>query len=248
MPLRFVTAASLFDGHDASINIMRRLLQRHGAEVAPGTTARSTKWWRRSSRTPTGSRRLHRAGTSSTGYFVDRLHDEGYGHVKVYGGGGGVIVPSEIEALRVRRRLASSPGRRPPSRLDGMAASMLEGSDVALESRPSPSMAATARARAITPGDGCRRRPAEVGSDVPVLGITGTGGSGKSSDGRAAEPAPSRPGGQAASPSSPSIPTEKGGGALLGDRIRMNSIGFERLLQVARARSSRWRCRRPSAV
>ena len=119
MPLRFVTAASLFDGHDASINIMRRLLQRHGAEVVHLGHNRSVD----EVVAAVVEEDPHGVAVSSYqgghveyfGYLVDRLRDEGYGHVKVYGGGGGVIVPSEIEALHaygVARLFSPEDGHR----------------------------------------------------------------------------------------------------------------------------------------
>ena len=108
MTLRFVTAASLFDGHDASINIMRRLLQRHGAEVVHLGHNRSVD----DVVAAVVEEDPHGVAVSSYQgghveyfeYLVDRLRDEGYGHVKVFGGGGGVIVPSEIDALQRLRR------------------------------------------------------------------------------------------------------------------------------------------------
>ncbi|MCU1378203.1 MAG: methylmalonyl-CoA mutase, large subunit, partial [Acidimicrobiales bacterium] len=95
--MRFVTAASLFDGHDASINIMRRLLQRHGAEVVHLGHNRSVD----DVVAAVVQEDPHGVAISSYQgghveyfrYLVDRLRAEGYGHVKVYGGGGGVIVP-----------------------------------------------------------------------------------------------------------------------------------------------------------
>ena len=108
MPLRFVTAASLFDGHDASINIMRRLLQRHGTEVVHLGHNRSVD----DVVAAVVEEDPHGVAVSSYQgghveyfeYLVDRLREEGYGHVKVFGGGGGVIVPSEIAALQALRR------------------------------------------------------------------------------------------------------------------------------------------------
>ena len=114
---RFVTAASLFDGHDASINIMRRLLQRHGAEVVHLGHNRSVD----EVVAAVVEEDPHGVAVSSYQgghveyftYLVDRLRDEGYGHVKVYGGGGGVIVPSEIDALHAYgvTRIFSPAGR-----------------------------------------------------------------------------------------------------------------------------------------
>src|SRR3954469_3110182 len=103
MTVRFVTAASLFDGHDASINIMRRLLQRHGAEVVHLGHNRSVDEVVAAvvQEDPQGVAISSYQGghVEYFRYLVDRLREEGYGHVKVFGGGGGVIVPSEIAAL-----------------------------------------------------------------------------------------------------------------------------------------------------
>ena len=143
MPPRFVTAASLFDGHDASINIMRRLLQRHGAEVVHLGHNRSVD----EVVAAVVEEDPHGVAVSSYQgghveyfeYLVDRLRDEGYGHVKVYGGGGGVIVPSEIEALHsygVTRIFSPEDGQR--LGLDGMIESMLEESQAPLERSPVP--------------------------------------------------------------------------------------------------------------
>ncbi len=234
MPLRFVTAASLFDGHDASINIMRRLLQRHGAEVVHLGHNRSVD----EVVAAVVEEDPHGVAVSSYqgghveyfGYLVDRLRDEGYGHVKVYGGGGGVIVPSEIEALHaygVTRIFSPEDGHR--LGLDGMVMSMLEGCDVALECSPVDFDGShRALARAIT----CMEMDVPVDlprseRDIPVLGITGTGGSGKSSLTdellnrlRRDQEDKLRVAVIAVDPT-----RRKGGGALLGDRIRMNSIG-----------------------
>ena len=234
MPLRFVTAASLFDGHDASINIMRRLLQRHGAEVVHLGHNRSVD----EVVAAVVEEDPHGVAVSSYqgghveyfGYLVDRLRDEGYGHVKVYGGGGGVIVPSEIEALHaygVARIFSPQDGHR--LGLDGMVMSMLEGSDVALECSP---IAFDGTHRALARAITCLEMGVAVDlprseRDVPVLGITGTGGSGKSSLTdellnrlRRDQEDKLRVAVIAVDPT-----RRKGGGALLGDRIRMNSIG-----------------------
>src|SRR6478735_3552096 len=141
MPLRFVTAASLFDGHDASINIMRRLLQRHGAEVVHLGHNRSVH----DVVAAVVEEDPHGVAISSYQgghveyfmYLVDRLREEGYGHVKIYGGGGGVIIPSEIDALQaygVTRIFSPQDGQR--LGLDGMIVSMLEACDAPLESIP----------------------------------------------------------------------------------------------------------------
>jgi len=105
-PVRFVTAASLFDGHDASINIMRRILQSQGAEVIHLGHNRSVD----EVVTAAVAEDVQGVALSSYQgghveyftYLVERLREEGVGHVRVYGGGGGVIVPEEIELLHSR--------------------------------------------------------------------------------------------------------------------------------------------------
>ena len=102
-PVRFVTAASLFDGHDASINIMRRILQRQGAEVIHLGHNRSVD------EVVTACVQEDVQGVAISSYqgghveyfeyLVDLLRERGAGHVKVFGGGGGVIVPAEIDRL-----------------------------------------------------------------------------------------------------------------------------------------------------
>ena len=121
-PVRIVTAASLFDGHDAAINIMRRILQSQGCEVIHLGHNRSVD------EIVTAVVQEDAQGVAVSSYqgghdeffryLVDRLRAEGAGHVRVYGGGGGVIVTSEIEALEAygvtqdllaRRRAADGP-------------------------------------------------------------------------------------------------------------------------------------------
>jgi methylmalonyl-CoA mutase len=249
MPLRFVTAASLFDGHDASINIMRRLLQRQGAEVVHLGHNRSVD----DVVAAVVEEDPHGVAVSSYqgghveyfSYLVDRLRDEGYGHVKVFGGGGGVIIPSEIDALHaygVTRIFSPEDGQR--LGLEGMVASMLDTCDVSLEHSPVAFDGShRALARAIT----CLEAGVPVDlpqppRDIPVVGITGTGGSGKSSLTdellnrlRRDQEDKLRVAVIAVDPT-----RRKGGGALLGDRIRMNSIGVANLFfRSIATRSSR---------
>ena len=118
-PVRFVTAASLFDGHDAAINIMRRLLQAQGAEVdppGPQPLGRRGGRPRRSRRTSRGwPSAPTRAATSSTSAtWSTGCASRGRPDIRVYGGGGGVIVPAEIAELEALRRGPDLlPGRRP---------------------------------------------------------------------------------------------------------------------------------------
>src|SRR4051812_21193605 len=106
-PVRFVTATALFDGHDAAINIMRRILQSQGAEVIHLGHNRSVEEVVRA----VVQEDVQGVAISSYQgghlefftYLLERLRQEGVGHVRVYGGGGGVIVPTEIAELQARR-------------------------------------------------------------------------------------------------------------------------------------------------
>ena len=120
-PVRFVTAASLFDGHDAAINIMRRILQRQGAEVVHLGHNRSVD------EVVAAAIQEDAQGVAISSYqgghveyftyLVELLRERGAGHVKVYGGGGGVIVPAgDRAAARARRRPHLLPGGRPAAR------------------------------------------------------------------------------------------------------------------------------------
>ena len=123
-PLRFVTAASLFDGHDAAINVMRRLIQDRGAEVDP-PRPQPQRRGRRARGDPGGRRRRSRSArtravTSSTSrYVIDMLREAGAGHIRVFGGGGGTITRGRGRRARgLRRRADLPPGRRPAARPD----------------------------------------------------------------------------------------------------------------------------------
>ncbi len=243
-PVRFVTAGSLFDGHDAAINIMRRLLQSQGAEVVHLGHDRSVE----DVVTAAVQEDVQGVAVSSYqgghveyfSYLVDRLRDVGAGHVKVYGGGGGVIVQDEIDLLHERgvaRIFSPADGQR--MGLPGMINTMIAACDV-----PAPTDRVDlealhggdegALARAISQlevgqvSEDTRRTIADAAAerDVPVLGITGTGGSGKSSltdelvrRFRVDREDKLRIAVLAIDPS-----RRKGGGALLGDRIRMNAV------------------------
>ena len=239
-PVRFVTAASLFDGHDAAINIMRRILQRQGAEVIHLGHNRSVD----EVVAAAIQEDCHGVAISSYqgghveyfSYLVELLRERGAGHVKVYGGGGGVIVQKEIELLHSRgvaRIFSPEDGQR--LGLPGMINIMIRECDVDLAAQPPASFdglytgepATLARALTLAEAgtlpsglDAAPRR------DVPVLGITGTGGSGKSSltdelvrRFRLDQEDKLRIAVLAVDPT-----RRKGGGALLGDRIRMNSL------------------------
>ncbi|MDP9396755.1 MAG: methylmalonyl-CoA mutase family protein [Actinomycetota bacterium] len=241
-PVRFVTAASLFDGHDAAINIMRRMLQSQGAEVVHLGHDRSVE------AVVTAALQEDAQGVAVSsyqgghveyfGYLVDRLRAVGAGHVQVFGGGGGVIVAEEIAQLAATgvRIFAPEDGQR--LGLPGMINSLIAACDVDLAAEP-PALDAVldgtpaGLARAITVLESGRSaelaaslRDAAARRPVPVLGITGTGGSGKSSLTdellrrlRLDQEDKLRIALIAVDPT-----RSRGGGALLGDRIRMNAL------------------------
>lgn len=247
-PVRFVTAASLFDGHDASINIMRRLLQRQGAEVIHLGHNRSVD------DVVAAAVQEDADGVAISsyqgghveyfGYLMDRLRDEGRGYVKVYGGGGGVIVQAEIDALHgagVTHIFSPADGQR--LGLERMVNTMIEACDGMISAPSGADVDA-----ALTGDDAALARvvsglqadvvPAKLrqalahaasASAAPVLGITGTGGSGKSSltdelvrRFRLDQDDKLRIAVLAVDPT-----RRRSGGALLGDRIRMNAIAPE---------------------
>ncbi|MBK9445937.1 MAG: methylmalonyl-CoA mutase family protein [Betaproteobacteria bacterium] len=246
--VRFVTAASLFDGHDASINIMRRILQSTGAEVIHLGHNRSVQ------EIVNAALQEDVQGIAITSYqgghveffkyMIDLLKAGGGGNIKVFGGGGGVIVPSEIKELQaygVNRIYSPEDGQA--MGLQGMINDIVSQCDVDL----GPCVPAAGKVLdALRSGE--RRQLAQIitglengvyddkvkkeilaaaaATEIPVLGITGTGGAGKSSltdelvrrfrldQGDTLKIAivsidPSR---------------KRTGGALLGDRIRMNAI------------------------
>lgn len=247
--VRFVTAASLFDGHDAAINIMRRILQGMGAEVIHLGHNRSVD------EVVTAALQEDVQGIAVSSYqgghveyfkyMVDLLRQRGGGHIQVFGGGGGVIVPSEIRELQdygVCRIYSPEDGQR--MGLQGMIGEMVMRCDQDLAPHAPRELAAIqgheerhwrALAQLVTALEGgsadaqlLQAIREEAGRRrIPVLGITGTGGAGKSSltdelvrrlrldqDDRLRIAIisidPSR---------------RKTGGALLGDRIRMNAVG-----------------------
>jgi methylmalonyl-CoA mutase len=244
-PVRFVTAASLFDGHDAAINIMRRILQSQGAEVVHLGHNRSVD------EVVTAAVQEDVQGVAVSSYqgghveyfryLVDLLREHGAGDVKVYGGGGGVIVPSEIAELQaygVSHIFSPADGQR--MGLPGMVNTMIRECDQNLAAEAPASLDELyggdhhALARTITALEAGTLRPelleelrvAAARRATPALGITGTGGSGKSSltdelirRFRLDQEDKLRIAVLAIDPS-----RRRGGGALLGDRIRMNSI------------------------
>ncbi|TKJ34380.1 fused isobutyryl-CoA mutase/GTPase IcmF [Blastococcus sp. CCUG 61487] len=256
-PVRFVTAASLFDGHDASINIMRRMLQSQGAEVVHLGHDRSVDAVVRAAL----EEDVQGVAISSYqgghveyfGYLVDRLREEGAGHVQVFGGGGGVIVPEEIAALRERGVTIFAPEAGQRLGLPGMINELIRACDVDLADR-APDVDAvvggspSALARAITvlesgrsPELAAALRDVSASRQVPVLGITGTGGSGKSSLTdellrrlRRDQEDKLRVAVVAIDPT-----RRRGGGALLGDRIRMNALDSDSTRTFFRSMATR---------
>ncbi|HMD29936.1 MAG TPA: cobalamin-dependent protein, partial [Steroidobacteraceae bacterium] len=251
--IRLVTATSLFDGHDASVNIMRRMLQASGAEVIHLGHNRSVQ------EIVNAALQEDVQGVAITSYqgghveffkyMMDLLRENGGENIKVFGGGGGVIVPSEIQELMaygVTRLYSPQDGAK--LGLQGMIDDVMRSSDYDLSSlAPAEADALDALrsgnrrhlARVITAVEN-RAYPMRVrqavlqaaaGIKIPILGITGTGGAGKSSltdelilrlrldqDDRLRVAVisidPSR---------------KRTGGALLGDRIRMNAIESDKV-------------------
>jgi methylmalonyl-CoA mutase len=245
-PVRFVTAAALFDGHDAAINIMRRILQAQGAEVIHLGHDRSV---REVVDAVLDEDAQAVAISSYQGghveyfeYLAQLLAQKGAGHVRVYGGGGGVIVPDEIARLAQAGVRIFSPEDGQRLGLPGMINELIQECDVDLAAEPPPLEATLAGdrralARTITclqagrlPEQDQAALSAAAGArKVPVLGITGTGGSGKSSLTdelvrrlRTDQQDKLRVAVLAVDPT-----RRRGGGALLGDRIRMNALQSE---------------------
>ena len=244
--VRFVTAASLFDGHDASINIIRRLLQARGAEVVHLGHNRAV------SEIVTAAIQEDAQAIAVSSYqgghneffryLVDLLRERGASHIRVFGGGGGVIVPREIRELEtygVTRIYSPEDGR--VLGLAGMIDDMLRSADFPLpplegraaqiSSRDRNSSGKLARllTQAESNGAALHAAPtAEPERRAAVLGITGTGGAGKSSltdelVRRFLIDSPDLP----IAILSVDPTKRKTGGALLGDRIRMNAIEHE---------------------
>jgi methylmalonyl-CoA mutase len=251
--VRFVTATSLFDGHDASVNIMRRILQASGAEVIHLGHNRSVQ------EIVSAALQEDAQGIAVTSYqgghleffkyMIDLLRQNGGENIKVFGGGGGVIVPAEIrELIAYGVTRIYSPQDGAALGLQGMIDDVIRSSDYDLSAlAPAESDAPEALksgdrrklARIITAVENraysSRSRQAILQAaapvKVPVLGVTGTGGAGKSSltdelilrlrldqDDRLRIAVisidPSR---------------KRTGGALLGDRIRMNAIDSDKI-------------------
>jgi isobutyryl-CoA mutase len=238
--IRFVTAASLFDGHDAAINIMRRILQASGAEVIHLGHNRSVD--------EVVSAALHEdvqgvAVSSYQGghleffkYMIELLRSRGGGHIQVFGGGGGVIVPAEVEELHrygVARIYSPEDGQR--MGLQGMINDMLAKCDFDLAQHAPKELkkgdfralaqVITALELGVFEGKDSLQKNSKT-NPAPVLGVTGTGGAGKSSLTDELVRRFRLDQGDAMKLAVLSVdPTRrKTGGALLGDRIRMNAI------------------------
>src|SRR5690348_8845977 len=282
-PLRFVTAASLFDGHDAAINIMRRIIQSQGAEVIHLGHNRSVEDVVRAALQEDAdgiALSSYQGGhVEYFKYMVDMLRERGAGHIRVFGGGGGTITPEEIKQLQdygveriyhpndgmhmglvqmiedvvTRARAArdqseSANGKQPLqpniddevsvgrmlSRIEdgGFSESELKLLRKQWENR--------GQSRLSSPGAGTGKAHASKGDSdpgfPPVVGITGTGGAGKSSVVdelllRFLHAFPQmRIAVLAVDPT-----RRKGGGALLGDRIRMNALRSHRVFMRSMA-------------
>ncbi|MFN5359650.1 MAG: methylmalonyl-CoA mutase family protein [Bacteroidota bacterium] len=237
-PIRMVTSTSLFDGHDASINIMRRIFQSKGVEIIHLGHNRSV---REIVECAIQEDVQGIAVTSYQGghleffkYMKDLLDEWGCGHIKIFGGGGGTILPTEIEQLHqygITRLYSPDDGRK--MGLEGMIEDVIQHCDFALPDID-PTLPASenrgavkklARLISMAEKGTLQGTIPSVDRIIPVIGITGTGGAGKSSvtdelvrrfllqttDKKLAiiSVDPSR---------------KKTGGALLGDRIRMNAI------------------------
>ena len=240
--VRIVTAASLFDGHDAAINIMRRIMQSKGAEIIHLGHNRS----------------VHEivecaieedvqgiAITSYQGghveffkYMKDLLVQNGCGHIKIFGGGGGTILPYEIRELQaygINRIYSPDDGRE--MGLEGMIEDVIRQCDFSLNGNgayTSPMTLGEVKdvrriARLITNAENGLPPATEAIPKVPVIGITGTGGAGKSSvTDEVVRRFLSKYETLTLAVISVDPSKKKSGGALLGDRIRMNSISHSR--------------------
>ena len=248
--VRLVTAAALFDGHDAAINIMRRLLQSHGAEVIHLGHNRSVDevvdCALQEDVQGIAISSYQGGHTEYFRYMIDRLRECGGSQVQVFGGGGGVIRPAEIQQLQdygVTRIYSPEDGQR--MGLQGMIGDMLMRCDVDLGRQPAPQPAAGAAgdgaawralARLLTRLENgsadaaevaaLHRQAAALAAPVPVLGITGTGGAGKSSltDELIRRLRLDHDDALRIALVSIDPSRRRSGGALLGDRIRMNAI------------------------
>lgn len=250
--VRIVTAASLFDGHDAAINIMRRIMQAKGAEIIHLGHNRSVKEIVECAIEEDAN---SIAITSYQGghveffkYMKDLLDENGCGHIKIFGGGGGTILPTEIEELHnygITKIYSPDDGRQ--MGLEGMIEDVIEKSKVKSKN-PKVSSNKNALdevkdiisiAKAITAAeDGedysellltIQNPKFKIQNNIPVLGITGTGGAGKSSvTDEIVRRFLNNFTDKTIAVISVDPSKKKTGGALLGDRIRMNAISHPR--------------------
>ncbi|HKO81894.1 MAG TPA: cobalamin-dependent protein, partial [Chitinophagaceae bacterium] len=241
--VRIVTAASLFDGHDAAINIMRRIMQGKGAEIIHLGHNRSVK---EIVETAIEEDVQGIAITSYQGghveffkYMKDLLEENDCGHIKIFGGGGGTILPDEVEELHnygITRIYSPDDGRK--MGLEGMIEDVIRLCDVQLNGRVDYTTALSLEevkdirkiARKITNAEnGIQVKSSKSKQTIPVLGITGTGGAGKSSvTDEIVRRFLSNFIDKTIAVISVDPSKKKTGGALLGDRIRMNSISHPR--------------------
>src|SRR6185312_9053752 len=139
-PVRFVTAASLFDGHDAAITIMRRILQAQGCEVVhlghDRSVADVVEAAVQEDAQGVAVSSYQGGHLEYFGYLVDLLRERGAGHVRVYGGGGGVIVADEVAALAERGVTIFTPEHGQRLGLAGMVNTMVADCDVDLAAQP----------------------------------------------------------------------------------------------------------------
>ena len=258
--LRFVTAAALFDGHDASINIMRRILQASGVEVIHLGHNRSVE------EVATAALQEDADGIAVSSYqgghieyfryLVDLLRERGGERIKVFGGGGGVIVPEEIAALQqygveriysphdgqrlglqgmiddmiARCRDAARPDTQPSQRIHELNDALSRDTDSAarlVAFRKLAQLITSLETGDLDPANRAELAAQAKDMNVPVLGITGTGGAGKSSLTDELIRRFRLDYGDTLSIAVIAIDPSrrKSGGALLGDRIRMNAIG-----------------------
>ncbi len=248
--VRIVTAASLFDGHDAAINVMRRVIQSTGVEVIHLGHNRSVK------EIVDCAIQEDVQGIALTSYqgghieffkyMYDLLQESGNGHIKIYGGGGGVILPDEIKELMdygITRIYAPDDGRE--MGLQGMINDLVKGCDFPtgnsvdfgidkIKAKDVNSIARLISAVENNPkavsklAKEIKDEAAKV--DVPVVGITGTGGAGKSSlEDELIRRFLDDSDDKTIAIISVDPSKRKTGGALLGDRIRMNAINDDRV-------------------
>ena len=243
--VRIVTAASLFDGHDAAINIMRRIMQSKGVEIIHLGHNRSVK------EIVEAAIEEDAQGIAITSYqgghveffkyMKDLLVENGCEHIKIFGGGGGTILPGEIEELHkygITKIYSPDDGRH--MGLEGMIEDVISSCDFSLKGNGEYKQAMTLGevkdvrtiARKITNAENgveTKLTKSSQTNTIPVLGITGTGGAGKSSvTDEIVRRFLNNFTDKTIAVISVDPSKKKTGGALLGDRIRMNSISHGR--------------------